>query len=70
MAVELTRNVPYSERMAPKSLLQHNPHLRNAKEYQRTLRASVLSSIAIEGVKKAAERALSPASGKQTSKAR
>jgi hypothetical protein len=45
--------------MAPKSLLQHNPHLRNEQEYQRALCASVLSSIAIEGVKKAAERALS-----------
>ena len=38
--------------MTPKSLLQHNPHLRNAQDYQRTLRASVLSSIAVEGVKK------------------
>lgn len=44
--------------MTQKSLLQHNPHLRNAQDYQRTLRASVLSSIAVEGVKKAAERAL------------
>jgi hypothetical protein len=31
-----------------------------AQEYQRAFRASVLSSIAIEGVKKAAERALTP----------
>ena len=69
-AVELSRHVHYSGVMAPKSLLQHNPHLRNAKEYQRALRASVLSSIAIEGVKKAAERALSPVSGKQTKKTR
>ena len=44
--------------MTPKFLLQHNPHLRNAQEYQRALRASVLSSIAIEDMKKAAERAL------------
>ena len=50
--------------MAPKSLLQHNPHLRNAQEYQRALRASVLSSIAIEGVKKAAERALNNSTSK------
>jgi hypothetical protein len=50
--------------MIPKSLLQHNPHLRNAQEYQRALRASVLSSIAIEGVKKAAVRALSNSTGK------
>lgn len=42
--------------MAPKSLLQQN---RNAQEYQRALRTNVLSSMAIEGVKKAAERALS-----------
>ena len=68
MVVELSRHVPYSAVMAPKSLLQHNPHLRNAQEYQRALRASVLSSIAIEGVKKAAERALSPAPGKQPAK--
>ncbi len=60
VAVELSRHVPYSTVMDPKSLLQHNPLLRNAKEYQRALRASVLSSIAIEGVKKAAERALNP----------
>jgi len=56
--------------MAPKSLLEHNPHLRNAQGYQRALRASVLSSIAIEGVKKAAERALTPTSNKQPAKAR
>ena len=70
LSVEFSRCVLYSATMAPKSLLQHNPHLRNAQEYQRALRASVLSSIAIEGVKKAAERALSPASGKQANKAR
>jgi hypothetical protein len=56
--------------MAPKSLLEHNPHLRNAQNYQRVLRASVLSSIAIEGVRKAAERALTPASKKQSAKTR
>lgn len=44
--------------MSKKSLFQQNPHLRNAQDYQCALRASVLSSIAIEGVKKAAERAL------------
>ena len=64
MVVELSRHVPYSAVMAPKSLLQHNPHLRNAQEYQRALRASVLSSIAIEGVKKAAERALNNSTSK------
>jgi hypothetical protein len=56
--------------MAPKSLLQQNPHLRNAQDYQRALRTNVLSSMAIEGVKKAAERALSPASAKLRAKAR
>ena len=56
--------VPYSATMASKSLLQQNPHLRNAQDYQRALRTSVLSSIAIEGVKKAAERALNNATRK------
>lgn len=69
-AVELPRLVRYSSGMAPKSLLEHNPHLRNAQEYQRALRASVLSSIAIEGVRKAAERALTPTRNKQPAKAR
>jgi hypothetical protein len=50
--------------MAPKSLLQQNPHLRNAQDYQRALRINVLSSMAIKGVKKAAERALPPAAAK------
>ena len=70
VAVELLRHVPYSAVMVSKSLLEHNPHLRNAQEYQRALRASVLSSIAIEGVKKAAERALTPMRNKQHAKAR
>lgn len=64
MAVELSDLVRYSSSMAPKSLLEHNPHLRNAQEYQRALLASVLSSIAIEGVKKAAKRALNTPTGK------
>ncbi|RFC41194.1 MAG: hypothetical protein DID89_2727546132 [Candidatus Nitrotoga sp. CP45] len=66
MAVELPHLVRYSSGMASKSLLEHNPHLRNAQEYQRALRASVLSSIAIEGVIKAAERALAPKNKKQS----
>ncbi|HZW86007.1 MAG TPA: hypothetical protein VFF41_00945 [Gallionella sp.] len=70
VAVELSRHVPYSAVMAPKSLLEHNPHLHNAQEYQRALRASVLSSIAIEGVRKAAERALTPKRNKQPTKTR
>ena len=57
MAVELSPCVHYSALMAPKSLLEHNPHLRNAREYQRTLRVSVLSSIAIEGIKNNSARA-------------
>lgn len=56
--------------MAPKALIQQNPHLRNAQDYQRALRANVLSSTSIEGVKKAAERALSPAPGKPSAKKR
>lgn len=59
--------------MASKSLLQHNRHLHNAQDYQRALRANVLSSMAIEGVKKAAERALPPIRGsrvKRPAKAR
>lgn len=56
--------------MPSKTLLQQNPHLRNARDYQRALRANVLSSMAIEGVKKAAGRALPPAAGKPPSKKR
>jgi hypothetical protein len=56
--------------MAPKTLIQQNPHLRNARDYQRALRANVLSSMAIEGVRKAAERALPPAPGKLPAKKR
>lgn len=56
--------------MASKSLLQHNRYLHNAQDYQRALRTNVLSSMAIEGVKKAAERALFTAADKKTVKAR
>ncbi len=71
MAVELLPHlVRYSSDMVPKSLLEHNPHLRNAQDYQRALRASVLSSIAIEGVRKAAERALAPKNKKQSNQTR
>lgn len=68
--VEQSPHVPYSVGMASKSLLQQNPHLRNAQDYQRALRTNVLSSMAIEGVKKAAERALPPATPKLPAKAR
>lgn len=44
--------------------------MRNAQDYQRALRANVLSSMAIEGVKKAAERALPPTTAKLPTKAR
>jgi hypothetical protein len=50
------------------SLLQQNPHLHNAKSYQEALRLNVVSSMAIEGVKKAAEKAL-PASSPKPAKA-
>ena len=70
MAVEKLYLVRYSAAMAPKSLLEHNPHLRNAQDYQRALRTNVLSSMAIEGVKKAAERALSTVADKKKTKAR
>jgi hypothetical protein len=56
--------------MAPKTLIQQNPHLRNAQDYQRALRANVLSSTGIEGVRKVAERALAQVPGKQLAKKR
>ncbi len=46
--------------MNNKSLIASNPHLKNAQAYQQALRVNVLSSIAIEGVRKAAEKALPP----------
>jgi hypothetical protein len=42
--------------MQKKSLLQQNPHLKNKAAYADALRLNVLSSMAIEGVRKAAER--------------
>lgn len=44
--------------MVKNSLLQQNPYLRDANMYNAALRLNVVSSMAIEGVKKAAERAL------------
>lgn len=44
--------------MQKKSLLQQNPHLKNKTAYAAALRVNVLSSMAIEGVRKAAEKAL------------
>jgi len=43
-----------------KSLIANNPYLKNAQAYQQALRVNVLSSMAIEGVRKAAEKALPP----------
>ncbi|MGZ8982788.1 MAG: hypothetical protein ACXW11_02395 [Methylotenera sp.] len=48
--------------MKKNSLLQQSPYLANTKIYEQALRINVLSSIAIEGVKKSAEKALSPTS--------
>lgn len=42
--------------MQKKSLLQQNPHLKDKVSYAAALRANVLSSMAIEGVRKAAEK--------------
>lgn len=52
--------------MKQNSLLQQNPYLANAKECARALRVNVLSSMAIEGVKKSAEKALASISSKST----
>lgn len=38
--------------MLKNSLLSQNPYLANAKMYEQALRVNVLSSMAIEGVKK------------------
>ena len=40
------------------ALLQQNPYLRDAQSYRRALRMNVVSSTAIEGVRKAADKAL------------
>jgi hypothetical protein len=54
--------------MEKKSLIASNRHLKNAKVYRQALRVNVLSSMAIEGVRKAAARAL-PVSVGKTAKA-
>lgn len=53
--------------MKQNSLLQQNPYLANAKEYAKALRVNVLSSMAIEGVKKSAEKALTTSTLNSTS---
>lgn len=50
--------------MQKKSLFEQNPHLKGNQSYEQALRVNVLSSTAIEGVRKVAEKAL-PVSGKQ-----
>jgi len=54
--------------MRKKSLFETNPHLKGNKSYEAALRTSVLSSIAIEGVRKAAERALTKPPPKKAAK--
>ncbi|MBP9653817.1 MAG: hypothetical protein KBE19_05450 [Rhodocyclaceae bacterium] len=49
--------------MQKKSLLLQNPHLKGGKRYREALRTNVLSSMAVEGVRKVAEKAL-PATAK------
>lgn len=55
---------PYTALMQKKSLFEQNPHLKGRRSYEQALRVNVLSSMAIEGVRKVAEKAL-PVSGKQ-----
>lgn len=49
---------PYTIFMNKKSLFEQNPHLKGKQSYEEALRLNVLSSMAIEGVRKAAEKAL------------
>lgn len=46
--------------MEKKTLFAQNPYLKNPRAYREALRVNVLSSVAIEGVRKAAEKALPP----------
>lgn len=50
---------PYTAFMQKKSLFEQNPHLKGKQSYEQALRVNVLSSMAIEGVRKVAEKALS-----------
>ena len=58
----------YTSSMQKKSLLQQNPHLKDKAAYAAALRLNVLSSMAIEGVRKAAEKAV-PAKASKLAKA-
>jgi hypothetical protein len=58
------RRRTYTSFMQKKSLFQQNPHLKGNKFYAAALRASVLSSVAIEGVRKVAEKAVMPSTVK------
>lgn len=44
--------------MQKKSLFQQNPHLKDKAAYAAALKVNVVSSMAIEGVRKAAEKAV------------
>lgn len=44
--------------MRKKTLFEQNPHLKSKQSYEQALRVNVLSSMAIEGVRKVAEKAL------------
>lgn len=50
---------PYTAFMQKKSLFEQNPHLKGQRSYEQALRVNVVSSMAIEGVRKVAEKALS-----------
>ena len=50
--------------MQKKSLFEQNPHLKGNQSYEQALRTNVLSSMAIEGVRKVAEKALGNPTGK------
>lgn len=50
--------------MKKKMLLQQNPYLKDKAAYNTALRLNVLSSMAIEGVRKAAEQTVPQAAAK------
>lgn len=62
--IDMRRPAPYTAFMQKKSLFEQNPHIKGQRSYEQALRVNVLSSMAIEGVRKVAEKAL-PVSGKQ-----
>lgn len=54
----MRRFSPYTGFVQKKSLFEQNPHLKGNQSYEQALRVNVLSSMAIEGVRKVAEKAL------------